>query len=218
VTVLVTTFGGAGLVALGVPAWRRFGPTPAGHATPADIRRELSVAAARATAQWTRPSLSPAQRRHARLEQIAAPLHRGPHGQPMCTPLENPTGTLAPTQSGKSRQDLVHKVLAAPGALLCSTTKPDLLEFTALSRTRRAQAGPVLVYDATGAVRWPATLRWSPIAGCADPDVARRRAHTMVEAASVELAQVGGNDKVFRDRAKTVLQAYLMAAQRTTTT
>jgi type IV secretory pathway TraG/TraD family ATPase VirD4 len=61
-------------------------------------------------------------------------------------------------------------------------------------------------------VSWPAKLHWSPIAGCEDSDVARRRAHTMVEAASVELAGVGGNDKVFRDRAKTVLQAYLMAA------
>lgn len=212
ITTLVVVLGAATLTAGAVPAWRRFGPAPAGHATRADIRRELSVAAARQTAAWTRPSLSPAQRGRVPLEEIAAPLHRSPHGQLMCTPLENPTGTLAPTQSGKSRRDLVHKALGAPGALLCSTTKPDLLEFTALSRTRRSQAGPVLVFDATGAVSWPAKLRWSPIAGCADSDVARRRAHTMVEAASVELAGVGGNDKVFRDRAKTVLQAYLMAA------
>ncbi|MGH3777052.1 MAG: type IV secretory system conjugative DNA transfer family protein [Pseudonocardiaceae bacterium] len=212
ITGLVVMLGAATVTAGAVPAWRRFGPTQAGHASRHDIRRELSLAAARQTAQWTRPSLSPAQLTQAPLEEIAAPLHQGPHGQVMCTPLENPTGTLAPTQSGKSRRDLVHKAMGAPGALLCSTTKPDLLEFSALARTRRPQAGPVLVYDATGAVRWPATLHWSPIAGCEDSDVARRRAHTMVEAASVELAGVGGNDKVFRDRAKTVLQAYLMAA------
>jgi type IV secretory pathway TraG/TraD family ATPase VirD4 len=130
----------------------------------------------------------------------------------LVTPLENPTGTLAPTQSGKSRRDLVHKVLAAPGALLCSTTKPDLLEFTALARTRRQRPGPVLVYDATGAVAWPAGLRWSPIVGCSDPAVARRRAHAMVEASAVSLSTVEGNDRVFRDRAKTVMQAYLLAA------
>jgi type IV secretory pathway TraG/TraD family ATPase VirD4 len=130
----------------------------------------------------------------------------------MVTPLENPTGALAPTQSGKTRKDLVHKVLAAPGALLCSTTKPDLLEFTALARTRRPHAGPVLVYDATGTVAWPARLRWSPITGCEHADVARRRAHTMVEASAVNLTGVDGNDRVFRDRAKTVLQAYLLAA------
>lgn len=212
VAVVVIMLGAAAVTAAAVPAWRRFGPTPAGHASRYDIRQELSAAAARATAQWTRPSLSVAERRRAPLEQIAVPLHRGPHGEQLCTPLENPTGTLAPTQSGKSRRDLVHKVLAAPGALLCSTTKADLVEFTALARTRRPDSGPVLVYDATGLVSWPAKLRWSPVEGCGDLDVAYRRAHTMVEAASVQLMHVGGNDKVFRDRAKTVLQAYLLAA------
>jgi hypothetical protein len=197
---------------LALMAWRRFGPSPAGHASREDIRRELSSTAARATAEWTRPSLTVAERRRAPLDEIAAPLHRGPHHEVMVTPLENPTGTLAPTQSGKSRKDLVHKVLAAPGALLCSTTKPDLLEFAGLARTRRQHAGPVLVYDATGAVVWPARLRWSPIVGCDDTDTARRRAHTMVEASAVNLASVDGNDRVFRDRAKTVMQAYLLAA------
>ncbi|HEX5407828.1 MAG TPA: hypothetical protein VFX16_36650 [Pseudonocardiaceae bacterium] len=200
------------LVGVGLPVWRRVGPSPAGHASREDIRRELSPGAARITAEWTRPSLSATQRRRAPLDDISAPLHRGPHREVMVTPLENPTGALAPTQSGKTRKDLVHKALAAPGALLCSTTKPDLLEFTALSRTRRPQAGPVLVYDATGTVAWPARLRWSPITGCERADVARRRAHTMVEASAVDLTGVDGNDRVFRDRAKTVLQAYLLAA------
>lgn len=199
-------------IAVGRIAWQRFGPSDAGHASREDIRRELSLAAARVTAEWTRPSLSAVERRQASLDEIAAPSHRGPHREIMVTPFENPTGALAPTQSGKSRNDLVHKVLAAPGALLCSSTKPDLLEFTALARTRRSQVGPVLVFDATGAVAWPARLRWSPIAGCGDADVARRRAHTMVEASAVGLADVHGNDRVFRDRAKTVLQAYLLAA------
>jgi type IV secretory pathway TraG/TraD family ATPase VirD4 len=211
VVVLVGAAAAVG-AALGRVVWQRCGPSPAGHAIRADIRRELSPAAARATAEWTRPSLSAAERRRVSLDQVSAPLHRGPHRELLVTPLENPTGTLAPTQSGKSRQDLVHKVLAAPGALLCSTTKPDLLEFTALARTRRPDGGPVLVYDATGSVAWPARLRWSPIVGCADTDTARRRAHAMVEASAVSLAGVEGNDRVFRDRAKTVLQAYLIAA------
>jgi hypothetical protein len=38
-----------------LPAWRRFGTTPAGHASHHDIRQELSLAAARATAQWAQP-------------------------------------------------------------------------------------------------------------------------------------------------------------------
>lgn len=42
--------------------------------------------------------------------------------------------------------------------------------------------------------------------------MALRRADTLVEASAVGLARVAGNDKVFRERAKTVLQAYLLAA------
>lgn len=212
ITVLLLALAVGTMLAVAVPLWRRIGPTQAGHATREDIRQELSVSAARSTAEWTRPGLLPGQVRRAPLEEVAAPLHLSPQRRPMCTPLEAPTGALAPTQSGKSRRDLVHKAIDAPGALLCSTTKPDLLEFSALLRTTRFHAGPVLVYDATSAVPWPAQLCWSPIEGCEDTDVAYRRAHTMVEAASVGLAHVGGNDKVFRDRAKVVLQAYFLAA------
>ena len=196
----------------GRPLWRRIAPTPPGYASRADIRAELSPAAARRTAQWTRPSLTATQIRRAPLEQISAPLHLSPHGIPMCTPLENPTGSLAPTQSGKSRTSLVHLAHGAPAALLCSSTKPDILEFTALARSRRPGGGPVLVCDATGAVGWPAQLQWSFLQGCEDPGVAYRRSHTMVEASAVGLHGVGGNDKVFRDRAKIVLQGYFLAA------
>ncbi|WNV83157.1 TraM recognition domain-containing protein [Umezawaea sp. Da 62-37] len=212
ITAVLLTAVTALVLAIAVTAWRRFGPSQAGHASREDLREELSLFAARRTAEWTRPGLSRAQARQAPLEEVAAPLHLSPQRQPMCTPLENPTGTLAPTQSGKSRRDLVHKAIAAPGALLCSTTKPDLLEFSGLLRAARHQAGPVMVADITGAVPWPAQVQWSPVQGCQDTTVAYRRAHTMVEAASVSLAGVGGNDKVFRDRAKVVLQAYFLAA------
>ena len=193
-------------------SWRRWGPTPLGYATREQIRSELSLAAARRTAAWTRPGLSAAERRSAPLGAVAAPLHRGPIG-PLCSPLENPTGTLAPTQSGKTRRDLVHKALDAPGALLCSTTKPDLLEFAAVARTRRMLAGPVLAFDATGQAAWPARVAWDPVAGCTDLAAAYRRAHTMIEAAAAGLiGESAGNDKVFRGRATFVLATYLLAA------
>ncbi|RAS59547.1 type IV secretory pathway TraG/TraD family ATPase VirD4 [Lentzea atacamensis] len=200
------------VLATAVPAWRRFGPSQAGHASREDIREELSLVAARRTAAWTRPDLPRAVAQRAPLDDVAAPLHRSPHGAPMCTPLENPTGTLAPTQSGKSRRDLAHKAIAAPGALLCSTTKPDLLEFSALLRAERFPDAPVKIIDVTGTVPWPAKAQWWPMQGCSDIQVAYRRASTMVEAASAGLAGVGGNDKVFRDRAKVVLQSYFLAA------
>ncbi len=212
--VLAATIGLVAATTLGtatVAGWRRFGPTPPGHASRAAIRAELSVDAARALATRTRPTLSQAQRRAAAPGEVGAPCHRGPTG-PLCVPFENPTGTLAPTQSGKSRRDLAHKAIDAPGALLCSTTKPDLLELAGLARTRRAMAGPVEVFDATGSVAWPAKVRWSPIDGCEVPVVAYRRSSTMVEASAVGLRGVGGNDKVFRDRATMVFGGYLLAA------
>ncbi|MFF1614055.1 type IV secretory system conjugative DNA transfer family protein [Amycolatopsis sp. NPDC058278] len=203
----------AGLtVGVAIPVWRREGPTDPGHATRREMARTLSVAAARKTAVWTRGDLTDEQRRTAPVEQIAVSLHRGPQRQRLVTSLETPTGTIAPTRSGKSRTDLVHKVLAAPGALIASTTKNDLAEWCLLARTRRSDAGPVLVIDATGTLSWPAHTRWSPVTGCADPAVALRRAETLIEASSLGLEDVGGNDAVFRGRATIVLQAYLLAA------
>lgn len=210
-TLLLLTATGV-VLGVAVPAWRRFGPSQAGHASRDDIHEELSLAAARRTAAWTRPDLSRAAAHRAPLDEVAAPLHLSPYGAPMCTPLENPTGTLAPTQSGKSRRDLSHKAIAAPGALLCSTTKPDLLEFSALSRAARFPDAPVKVVDVTGSVSWPAIAQWWPMQGCVDIQTAYRRASTMVEASATGLAGVGGNDKVFRERAKVVLQSYFLAA------
>lgn len=203
------------LVTLGVASWRRWGPTPAGHASRAEIRRELSVQACRRAAERTRPGLTAVERRSAAAEDIGIPLPKGPAGQ-LYAPLENPSGTLAPTQTGKSRRFLAPICLAAPGALLCSTTKPDLLMLTAMARSRRRMPGPILVFDATGTVQWPAKLRWSPTAGCERFEVAERRARTMVEASAVFVESSGGmgagNDRVFRERAVGVLAAYLVAA------
>lgn len=195
--------------------WRRRRPAPAGHATRAQLQRELSLEAVRRSAERTRPGLSSAERRSAVGTEVGIPFYRY-RDTALYASFSNLTGTLAPTQSGKSRMDLVHKVLGAPGALLCSTTKLDLVEFAALARSRRATAGPVVVYDATGRLSWPSPLRWSLIEGCEDQQEANRRAFTLVEAAAVRVEAGGGggagNDRVFRERAVVVLTAYLVAA------
>jgi len=211
-TVLLTLSTGLAVAVAARWIWRRHGPGKRGHASASEIHKHLSEHAARRAAAWTRPGLTARERRRAPVDQVAVPAHRGPDRRPLYTTLENPTGTIAPTRSGKSRTDLVHKALAAPGVLLCSTTKPDLFEFAALARARRPNGGSVLVADATGNVHWPAQVRWSPVAGCTDPDTALRRADSLVEASAVGITRVSGNDKIFRERAKTVLQAYLLAA------
>jgi len=195
----------------GIWAAKRFAPNAAGHATRAEIKAELSEARARETAVWTRPGMSEKDRRHCPVTEVAVPLHADEHQRPLWLPLENPTGVIAPTQSGKSRRDLTHKILASPGGMLVSTTKPELFLWTAMGRVRRGV--PVLLFDVTGAVDWPAQVRWSPIDGCADPTQAMRRAKALVDAAAVDLGTVsGGNEKTFRTRAYGVIRSYLVAA------
>ncbi len=198
------------LVLAGVWLLHRYAPTTPGHASRADIRAELSADRARTTAVWTRPDLTDAQRRRVPVAELATPVHADEHHRPLWLPLENPSGVIAPTQSGKSRRDLSHKILAATGPVLVSTTKPDLMEWTTLARARLG--GPVLLFDATGAVDWPAQVRWSPIQGCANPRTALRRARALVDASSVGMERGGGNEKVFRQRAYGVVRAYLVAA------
>lgn len=195
----------------GIWAAKRFAPNAAGHASRSEIKAELSEERARETAVWTRPGMTASHRKHCAVTEVAVPLHADEHHRPLWSPLENPTGVIAPTQSGKSRRDLTHKILAAPGGMLVSTTKPELFLWTAMRRVRRGV--PVLLFDVTGAVDWPAQVRWSPIEGCEDPTVAMRRAKALVDAAAVDLGQqTGGNEKTFRTRAYGVVRSYLVAA------
>ncbi len=192
-------------------AVKHFSPTLPGHATGKEIRAELSEQRARATAVWTRPGLSAAQRKACPVTDVAVPLHADEHRRPLWLPLENPSGVIAPTQSGKSRRDLIHKILAAPGGMLVSTTKPELFLWTAMTAHRRRV--PVLLFDVTGSIDWPAQVRWSPVTGCEDPTQAMRRAKALVDAAAVDLGkQSGGNEKTFRTRAYGVIRSYLVAA------
>lgn len=208
---------GLGGMSCAVLVWirRRLAPAPGGHAGRSDVLAELSASAVRRSAQRTRPSLSSMELRSVSPTELGFPFYSY-RGTPLYAPFVNLTGTLAPTQSGKSRKDLVHKVLDAPGALLCSTTKLDLVEFAALARSRRPTAGPVIVHDSTGRLRWPAPLRWSLLEGCEDQQEANRRAYTLVEASALRVESGGpgsaGNDRVFRERAVIVLTAYLVAA------
>ncbi|MEU4377142.1 type IV secretory system conjugative DNA transfer family protein [Pseudonocardia alni] len=214
--VIVVALGLIGLAVVARVWWaKRWAPAPPGHASGKQISAEFSEVAVRRSAARTRPSMSSAELRGAAATELGFPLYHY-RARPLYGSFVNLTGTLAPTQSGKSRKDLVHKVLDAPGAMLCSTTKLDLVEFAALSRSRRPLAGPVIVYDATGRLRWPAPLRWSLIEGCQDQQEASRRAYTLVEAAALRVEAGGGggagNDRVFRERAVVVLTAYLVAA------
>ncbi|MBA8792858.1 type IV secretory pathway TraG/TraD family ATPase VirD4 [Friedmanniella endophytica] len=118
---------------------------------------------------------------------------------------------IAPQQSGKTLMDLLHKVLAAPGGLIVTSTKLDLFLLTARARERGGSS--VRVLDPTGAVRWPARVRWNPIRGCETVRAAKRRAQALLRATAGDgLDGAAGNHHFFERRAVDVLTAYLLAA------
>lgn len=90
---------------------------------------------------------------------------------------------LGPPRSGKSTAIVVPSVVAAPGPVVCTSTKPDIASVTAPLRQR---LGPCLVFDPSGTVppiRGVQRLHWSPVTACHDWDTALIMAASMVDTA-----------------------------------
>lgn len=195
-----------------IMAYRYLAPTGTGFANRADLARELSISTCRRRARTTRPDLDRRRRRLAGATQVGIPLHRSAIGHDeLWLPLENATGVIAPQQSGKTLMDLIHKVIAAPGGLIVTSTKLDLFLFTAKSRERSGST--VQVLDLTGSSRWPAAVRWNPTRGCTTVKDAKRRAQALLRGTTGDGYEgQAGNHAFFERRAVDVLTAYLLAA------
>ncbi len=89
---------------------------------------------------------------------------------------------LGPPRSGKGYNLIIPFILDAPGAVVTTSTRPDNLAATMTSRVGK---GPVGVFDPQGlALGVSGTLRWSPIRGCEDPQVAMMRAGALCAGAA----------------------------------
>ena len=89
---------------------------------------------------------------------------------------EEVTLRIGGPRSGKSGSLACHG-LDAPGALLVTTSRTDLLNAT---RDVRAAKGRVEVFNPTGLGDLESTVRWSPLAGCVDYATAMRRAADLI--------------------------------------
>lgn len=146
---------------------------------------------------------------------------------------------LAPQRSGKSSGIVVPRVLDAPGPVLVTTTKGDIVLTTAVSRssrhcppkpvgnrwtfwraqTRKARhwaprshaTGEVLAFDLRDVTGWPDKAKFDPVAGCEDPEEAIARGKAL-GSASAPSGSGGGNSAWFQARAGEVLGYYLHAA------
>jgi hypothetical protein len=75
-----------------------------------------------------------------------------------------------------------NRILDAPGAVVATSTRPDVLSVTI---THRRLAGPVAVIATDGSMDGlPEIVRWSPIQGCRGGRIAADRAHVLAAGSS----------------------------------
>jgi type IV secretion system protein VirD4 len=134
---------------------------------------------------------------------VGRPLQGGP---PVSIPMEYSLGMIVAPRHGKSSSAVTH-ILDAPGAVLATSSKPELLLATATAR--KASTGEeTLVYDPMGICGWDHVVRWNPIRGCEHPEVAMRRAEALMAGTSQENLS---NGSFWRSAATMLLRCVLHA-------
>jgi type IV secretory pathway TraG/TraD family ATPase VirD4 len=196
---------------LSVQARVRLGLHPGpGWAGSWSVWRYHGLPASRKVARHARPSLPVAVLRPGRRgawREYATFLGwaQGPARLRVYAHLESLVVTFAAPQDGKT-QAAAGQVIDAPGPVVATSVRADLLAATAALRSLR---GPVGLWDPEGVTGLASTFRWNLVAGCQDIATAVRRAGTMTEA-------VGGKgtdgEAFWDDQAAMVLGALLHAA------
>ncbi|PCC37184.1 type IV secretory system conjugative DNA transfer family protein [Glutamicibacter sp. BW77] len=125
---------------------------------------------------------------------------------PLYIQLEDSLWVYAPARGGKTSSIVVPMVLGAPGPVLATSTKPDVVAWTA---TARQAQGEVFVCDWEDITGWPNKVKWTPIYGCEDEDEALERGKAWANAAPLEGTK---NGSWFSAKAGSVLGRLLHAA------
>lgn len=183
--------------------WRRFGPGGrSGFARRGELAAHLSRRSVRRRAPQVRPGLTDAA--GARPEELGVRLGRATHdGTELWASLEDSFLVLGPPRSNKTAGIVIPRVVEAPGAVIVTSIRPEILRHTATART-----GPTYVFDPQDLTGWRTPLRWSPVAGCEDPLVAMRRARGFAEGAG----KPGSDPEFWNNSAAAVIRCYLHAA------
>ena len=128
-------------------------------------------------------------------------------GEPVIASLEDQIAVIAPTGGGKTLYLMLGASLDAPGPLVATSTKPEVLDAIVEARTGR---GRVWVFDPLDMANWPEPMVWNPVTGAARSEVASSRGEAFAAGLSGES---GGNEHVFfRDAAAIIIARLLHAA------
>jgi type IV secretion system protein VirD4 len=153
-----------------------------GVATRIDIAQHASAAAMRRKATLLRPSLARLtwwRRRRTPVTDYAVKLVTAgavSKTSDVWSSCEDVAMRIGGPRNGKSGSMVPH-IRSAPGPIVVTSTRADLLEHTERARARK---GRVLVFNPTGIGDLPSTVRWSPLIGCTDFATAQRRADDLI--------------------------------------
>lgn len=214
--------GGAGLLVLVVGIWwsRRSGSAGRvtrwsarsnrrdGVASVWTIWRTAGRHAMRKKAKVLKPSLAAASlwvRLRTPTRAYATPLARVGM-QTLYSPVEDVTVRIGGPRSGKSGE-LAGRILDAPGAVIATSTRTDLLELTGPVRSKR---GPVHVFNPAGLGDVDSTISFDPLTGCQQPATATARAADLLSGTSSPGSD--GDREFWADQARRVLASLLHAA------
>lgn len=174
----------------------------AGIASPAEVAAVAGRRAVLRRAATVRPSLPTP-----RPADVGYALGRC-RGRRAWASVEDSILVVGPPRSGKGMHLVIPAVLAAPGAVVTTSTRPDNL---ALTMRARAGVGPVAVFDPQQlAPGLPAGLRWSPVRGCELPQTAMIRARGLAAGTGMAHTVEGGD--FWQGQTESVLRALLHAA------
>jgi type IV secretion system protein VirD4 len=124
---------------------------------------------------------------------------------------EHAVMVLGPPRSGKTSTIVIPSILAAPGAVISTATKQDVMDATWRSRS---EIGQVWLFDPSGERgELPSGIRslsWSPVAAAATWDAALSMARAMASASSP--AKGTSNEHHWRERSTALLAPLLYAA------
>ncbi|GAB3812741.1 type IV secretory system conjugative DNA transfer family protein [Kribbella italica] len=184
----------------------RAGRVTDGLASGRDVYRTSSARMLRSKAKQIRPSLAevPAwKRRFVPLTELGTTISTVGFVK-VRSSCEDHTLTLAGPRVGKTGLVMNH-LLDAPGAVIATSTKTDILTVT---RGRRAQRGPVYVFDPDGLTEEGSTITFDPLSGCTSAATAMDRASDLLDG----IGSKSDDAEHWLDLARQAMSALLHAA------
>jgi type IV secretion system protein VirD4 len=217
----LTVAGAVVLLVIAAVLWRRYGGSAGqvhrwsrrsrrndGVASPWALFRVASWLAVRRRATVVRPSFAqvPRWRRpFVPTTEFATALARV-GALRIWSSAEDVTIRIGGPRTGKTGE-LAGRIVEAPGAVIATSTRTDLVYLTGPIRALR---GPVHVFNPSGLGGLASTITFDPISGCAEPRTAVSRASDLL--AGVAATGRPGDMEFWQGQARRVLAALLHAA------